>query len=161
MIALPVEREQDMQVRWIAVVVALLAFAAGTPAHAGEKVSQQSRMDAEVNALLGEMRASGCRFNRNGSWYGSTEASEHLNKKYDYLRSRLASTEQFIEKGGSTSSMSGKAYLVQCGDAKAVTSGAWLTAKLGELRKSGKLEQERREAEEEHEREKREAREKR
>lgn len=150
-----------MNTRLLGILVALLAFAAAAPAHAGGKVSQQSQMDAEVNALLGEMRASGCRFNRNGTWYPASEASEHLNKKYDYLRSRLASTEQFIEKGGSTSSMSGKAYQVQCGDAEAVTSGEWLTGRLTELRNSGKLEKARREAEEEHEREEAEEREKR
>ncbi len=148
-----------MNTRSLGILVALLAFAAAAPAHAGDMVSKQSQMDAEVNALLVEMRASGCRFNRNGSWYDAADASEHLNKKYDYLRSRLSSTEQFIEKGGSTSSMSGKAYQVQCGDAKAVTSGEWLTTRLGELRKSGRLENERREAEEEHEKEEREEKE--
>lgn len=150
-----------MNTRSLGILVALLAFAAAAPAHAGDMVSKQSQMDAEVNALLVEMRASGCRFNRNGSWYEAADASEHLNKKYDYLRSRLSSTEQFIEKGGSTSSMSGKAYQVQCGAAKAVTSGEWLTGKLVELRASGRLERKRREAEEERDREREEEREKR
>ena len=67
--------------------------------------------------------------------------------------------DQFIEKGGSTSSMSGKPYLVQCGDAKAVTSGAWLTVELQALRKSGRLEAEQKALEEEHEREEKEERE--
>ena len=118
-------------------------------------------MDREVNALLAELRASACRFNRNGTWYGGADASQHLAKKYDYLRSRLASTEQFIEKGASTSSMSGKAYLVQCGDAKALTSREWLTAELKVLRASGVIEEQEREAREEREREEREEREKR
>ena len=64
-----------MNTRSLGILVALLAFAAAAPAHAGDMVSKQSQMDAEVNALLGEMRASGCRFNRNGSWYDAADAS--------------------------------------------------------------------------------------
>ncbi|HET7843855.1 MAG TPA: DUF5329 domain-containing protein [Xanthomonadales bacterium] len=139
-------------------LVALLSLACARPAGAAQ---EKTLMDREVNALLGELRASACRFNRNGTWYGGADASQHLAKKYDYLRSRLASTEQFIEKGASTSSMSGKHYLVQCGDAKAVTSREWLTAELEALRASGVIEEQEREAREEREREEREEREKR
>lgn len=92
-------------------------------------------MDREVGALMDALRTSSCQFNRNGAWYEGAEAASHLKRKYDYLRSKLETTEQFIEKGASTSSMSGKAYLVRCGDAKEVTSGEWLTTKLAELRK--------------------------
>ena len=146
---------------WLAGFIALLALATAAPAVSESRPSKKSLMDLEVVALLGELRTSSCRFNRNGSWYDGAEASQHLNKKYDYLRSKLSSTEQFIETGGSTSSMSGKPSLVKCGDAKAVTSGQWLSTKLKALRKSGRIEKELREAEEEHEREEREEREKR
>jgi hypothetical protein len=140
----------------------VLAVAAGlaTQARAAEAAAERrSRMDREVQALLGELRASQCRFNRNGTWYDGADAAQHLAKKYDYLRARLEKTEQFIAKGGSSSSMSGKAYLVQCGGAKAVTSASWLTAELRELRGSRRLEKEQaafekeREEEEERERE--------
>jgi hypothetical protein len=99
----------------------VLAVAAGlaTQARAAEAAAERrSRMDREVQALLGELRASQCRFNRNGTWYDGADAAQHLAKKYDYLRARLEKTEQFIAKGGSSSSMSGKAYLVQCGSAR-------------------------------------------
>jgi hypothetical protein len=140
-------------------MLALAAFAVATPLQAKDELDARSRMDREVNLLLGELRASQCRFNRNGTWYDGADAAQHLAKKYDYLRSKIASTEQFIAKGGSSSSMSGKAYLVQCGDAKAVASGAWLSGHLKALRKSKRLEKEQaafekeREEEEERERE--------
>lgn len=145
----------------MAKLVATIAFAllSVASAQAATDAQRRTHMDREVNALLGELRASSCRFNRNGTWYGGADAAQHLAKKYDYLRSRLASTEQFIAKGASTSSMSGKAYLVQCGDAKAVTSGGWLTSALKALRRSGVIEKQEREAREEREREEREERE--
>lgn len=134
-------------------MLALAVFAVAMPLHAKEKLDARPRMDREVNALLGKLRASQCRFNRNGTWYDGADAAQHLAKKYDYLRSKIASTEQFIEKGGSSSSMSGKAYLVRCGDAKAVASGAWLSGQLKALRKSKRLEKEEAAFEEKRERE--------
>ena len=44
---------------------------------------------AEIDHLLDYLAKSGCEFNRNGSWYGSKEARDHLNDKYQYLLKRL------------------------------------------------------------------------
>ena len=65
---------------------------------------------AEVNGLLDHLQSSGCEFNRNGSWYAAGEARAHLQSKLEYLEGKdtIHSTEQFIELGASTSSMSGK-----------------------------------------------------
>ncbi|MDR5753038.1 MULTISPECIES: DUF5329 family protein [unclassified Caballeronia] len=57
-------------------------------------------------------------FNRNGTWYSGMEAKAHLLAKLHYLENRttLTSTEQFIELAARKSSVSGKPYLVQCGE---------------------------------------------
>jgi hypothetical protein len=91
---------------------------------------------AEVNALLNRLQASGCDFNRNGSWYSGAEAKAHLLKKLDYLdgKSAVQTTEQFIELGASSSSASGKAYQVRCAGAAAVDAGPWLKGELKALR---------------------------
>lgn len=93
---------------------------------------------AEVLALLGRLEASGCQFNRNGSWYSGAEAKGHLARKLDYLEGKglVQSTEQFIELGASTSSSSGKAYQVKCGTAEPQPSAAWLGGQLQLLRKA-------------------------
>ena len=68
---------------------------------------------AEAEALLLRMQASGCEFQRNGSWYSGAEARAHLLKKLDYLDSRalITTTEQFIAQGASASNaMSGQPY---------------------------------------------------
>ncbi|WP_332855217.1 DUF5329 domain-containing protein [Duganella sp. S19_KUP01_CR8] len=91
---------------------------------------------AEIDALLNRLGSSGCQFNRNGSWYSSTEAKAHLASKLDYLidKKKVAGTEQFIALAASTSSMSGKDYLVKCGTAQAVPSSAWLKGELQTIR---------------------------
>lgn len=89
----------------------------------------------EVDALLSRLQASGCQFNRNGSWHAGAEARGHLQKKLDYLvgKGLVQTAEQFIERGAS-SSMSGKPYLVRCGSQAPVESAQWLKAELQQLR---------------------------
>lgn len=91
---------------------------------------------AEVDALLSRLVQSECRFQRNGEWYGSQKAREHLERKLAYLERRgtLESAEQFIEKVASGSSTSGEPYFVQCGKAPAVPSAEWLKGRLEALR---------------------------
>lgn len=91
---------------------------------------------AEIDALLVLLEASACEFNRNGSWHSAREAKAHLLRKLEYLEKRtaIAQTEQFIELGASTSSFSGKPYLVKCANADPVASREWLSAQLKTIR---------------------------
>ncbi|WP_343624738.1 DUF5329 domain-containing protein [Roseateles puraquae] len=91
---------------------------------------------ADVDALLTRLQTSGCEFNRNGSWYTGAEAKAHLLKKLDYLEGKdmVSTAEQFIERGASASSMSGKPYLVRCAGKAPVESAVWLKAELQQVR---------------------------
>ena len=93
---------------------------------------------AEIDALLSRLQASGCQFNRNGTWYSAPEAKGHLLRKLEYIEGRgtITSTEQFIELAASRSSSSGKAYQVRCGGESPVQSKQWLTDQLKVLRSS-------------------------
>ncbi|MFL6657152.1 MAG: DUF5329 domain-containing protein [Massilia sp.] len=93
---------------------------------------------SEVAQLMTAVEKSGCKFNRNGSWYSAEEARAHLQKKFDYMDKKdlVTSTEVFIEKGASTSSMSGKPYEMQCAGAKTTTSAAWLNEELKRVREA-------------------------
>jgi hypothetical protein len=95
---------------------------------------------AESEALLARLQSNGCSFNRNGSWHGSTEAREHLARKLELLdkNERLQSTEQFIERAASRSSVSGNAYQVKCAGEPPVDSRSWLLRQLAILRSTGK-----------------------
>ena len=92
----------------------------------------------EVEHLIGHLEQSGCRFNRNGTWYSARDAKQHLNKKYAYLirKDMLTTTESFIELAASQSSVSGKPYLVQCGERVPQASGDWFREELQRIRGS-------------------------
>jgi hypothetical protein len=104
------------------------------PGQAAEPRSVQ----AEVDALLAGIEASGCSFYRNGTWHDAKAAVAHLRDKYDYLMARdlIATTEDFIERAATKSSLSGEPYEVKCGGGTAVTSSRWLYARLAHLRSS-------------------------
>ena len=93
---------------------------------------------AEIGALLTSLERSGCEFNRNGSWHSGSEAKTHLLRKLQYLEDKdaVSTTEQFIERGASTSSSTGKPYLVRCPGAAPIESKQWLMARLATVRAS-------------------------
>ncbi|MBU8974809.1 DUF5329 domain-containing protein [Lysobacter sp. MMG2] len=90
----------------------------------------------EIGQLIDSLGRSGCEFQRNGTWYPAGEARAHLQRKYDYLRKRdmVATAEQFIERAGTQSSMSGRAYAVRCPGQGTVPSAQWLGARLSAIR---------------------------
>jgi hypothetical protein len=91
----------------------------------------------EVQSLLDFVGNSHCQFIRSGSTYSSAQAQAHLQTKLDYLvrKDRVNSAEQFIERAGSRSSMTGTPYKVHC-DGKEQLSSVWLTDELQRLRKA-------------------------
>lgn len=118
-----------------AVLAAALAVAALAPAGSAQ-APPSAQAEREIEQLIQALGHSGCRFERNGSWYDAARAQEHLRKKLAYLRKRgLADTaELFIERAASQSSFSGKPYHVRCGQDAETTSAAWLRNRLVQLR---------------------------
>jgi len=90
----------------------------------------------EVDGLMNRLEASGCEFQRNGSWHTAAEARSHLLRKLKYLEDMGAvkSAEQFIELAASTSSLSGEPYRVRCANSAPVASRTWMLWQLQALR---------------------------
>ena len=90
----------------------------------------------EVNYLLALIAGSDCDFYRNGSWYDAKRAEAHLRFKYDYLvaKDQITTTEDFIEKGATRSSWSGRDYEIRCHGHEAVPSSQWLLDQLARYR---------------------------
>ena len=84
----------------------------------------------EVEHLLSYVAQSGCVMVRNGSEHEGPKAREHIQKKYDYFRDEISSTEQFIEYSATKSTMSGKFYQVQCAGRENERSQDWLLREL-------------------------------
>lgn len=114
------------------VFVGVLLALAGVAAQAGPPASAQR----EITQLIDALGQSGCEFQRNGKWYPAGEAQAHLRRKYEWLlkRDMVASAEQFIERAGTESSVSGKPYAVRCRGQGAVPSAKWLGARLSTIR---------------------------
>jgi hypothetical protein len=98
--------------------------------------AQAQDAGTEISQLLDVLGTSQCEFYRNGTWYSGADAEAHLQKKYAYLhRKGLAETpEEFIDNGGTKSSVSGEAYQVKCDDAAPEPSAQWLREQLHLMR---------------------------
>ena len=92
----------------------------------------------EIEYLIGHLKASGCEFQRNGSWHDGPKAAEHLRGKYDYLLRKGwgATAEDFITRAATESSMSHKPYQVRCAGKATEPSAIWLTTELQRYRSS-------------------------
>lgn len=84
----------------------------------------------EVAHLLSFVRYADCRMFRNGIAHDSRDGYRHVLEKYDYFRSRIQNTEDFIELAAARSLLSGEEYLVQCGDQRPEASAEWLRREL-------------------------------
>jgi Family of unknown function (DUF5329) len=95
-----------------------------------------TKVQIEVNFLLGFVERSGCDFYRNGTWHDSKAAQAHLRDKYKYLvaRNLINTTEEFIERAATESSLSGQAYEIRCNGGATLTSSQWLRDELARVR---------------------------
>jgi Family of unknown function (DUF5329) len=93
----------------------------------------------EINYLLGSIETSGCEYYRNGTWYDSKKAQAHLRYKYEMLaaRGQINTTEDFIEKAATKSSLSGQPYEIRCSGGEAVRTNQWLHEVLARYRAHG------------------------
>lgn len=89
----------------------------------------------EINHLLEFIKDSECVFTRNGKSYPSSEAYEHINRKYQYVLDKglIKTTEDFIKYSATKSSMSGKRYSVSCSGNQALSED-WLKEELTRFR---------------------------
>ena len=115
---------------------ATVAFALFLMSVAGLAAPTAAPVRAEIDALLARLETSGCRFGRNDAWYAGADAKAHLLRKLEYIEKygTITTAQQFIDVAATKSSVSGAPYAVQCANAAAVPSGAWLTAQLQALR---------------------------
>ena len=116
--------------RFIYLLITILLF---STSYAADK---NDTMEKEIQHLFDHLKNSDCEFNRNGKWYNAEEAVEHINNKYQYLikKGLINSTEQFIDRAASESSMSGKPYGVKCGQSEPIESSVWFKRELTNFR---------------------------
>lgn len=115
----------------------LLVLSLWLPASAGA-AAVDTATRTEIAGLMQALEQSGCRFQRNGTWYAAAQARSHLQRKYDYLLKRdlVTSPERFIALAASRSSMTGRPYKVACDGHAEQDAASWFTAQLQQLRRA-------------------------
>jgi len=98
-------------------VLAIGVLFSGDNSHAAD--------NEEINYLLTYLANSDCTFIRNGDEHEAEKSSDHLEMKYNHVKRRIKTAEDFINKIASKSSLSRKPYEVQCGDVR-IPSKQWL-----------------------------------
>lgn len=121
-----------MKIRWMLLPGIVLALSNASLAFAAPFGAAR----IEISYLLNFVEISGCEFYRNGSWYDSVRAREHLHDKYEYLSAQncIETAEDFIELAASKSSLSGRSYEVRCRVCTTTTTSDWLKAVLARYR---------------------------
>lgn len=92
---------------------------------------------AEIAFLKTQITDSTCVFTRNGVNYKGSEAITHINRKQDYFKEKIASTEDFVRLAATKSETSGLNYTVMC-EQQIENLGDWLLKKLAIYRKQAK-----------------------
>jgi hypothetical protein len=92
----------------------------------------------EVEHLLEFVRQSDCIMIRNGTEHSGDYAVSHIQKKYDYFKDDITSTEAFIEYSATKSTMSGKYYTIRCSGQEEMRTQDWLLEELRVFRGKNK-----------------------
>ncbi len=95
--------------------------------------SALDRQNAEIQHLLEFIGGTDCTFIRNGKEYDGLQARDHISGKYDHVKRWIKTTEDFIFKIASRSSLSGKHYLIRC-QGKKQDCERWLLDELENYR---------------------------
>jgi len=110
-------------VMWLIFLVALIP-----------SIVRADQTETEVDYLLTTIGSSECVFVRNGKEYNAEKAEAHLRMKFERGKQYAPTTEQFIQRLASKSSMSRKSYFIECDGEARVPSGQWLTHLLNDYR---------------------------
>jgi len=115
--------------------IALAPFAASAASPQSPTTASARTPAAEIDALIDRVaHAKGVVFIRNGTEHTAAEAAQHLARKRRAAGDRITTPEQFIDKLGARSSMTGKPYRVRLPDGREMDSATWLTGLLQEVR---------------------------
>lgn len=94
------------------------------------KPTEAQKIEAIIHILENLKDA---QFIRNGTSYNAIEAGNHLRMKWKYARRAVKTAPDFIRICGSTSSMSGKPYLIRYKDGHEVKASDFLWTELKKL----------------------------
>jgi hypothetical protein len=115
-------------------VLGLFPVLAIFPAQAQQNPATEKQ---KIEALITHVeQLKDAKFVRNDTEYDAKTAARFLRGKWEANAAGIKTAKDFIEKAASTSSTTGKPYLIRFKDGKEVKSGDYLLAELKKLEKS-------------------------
>ncbi len=99
-------------------------------------INAQVNSQKEIKHLLNYVASTQCKYQRNGTLHTGKEAVKHINKKYDYFKDDIKTTEDFIKYSATKSKMSGNFYYIVCPKKKPIKSQLWLQQELEHYRQA-------------------------
>lgn len=114
------------------ILCAVIALFLALPAAAKLNAWQEARINAMLDALAQQKELT---FVRNGDAHTCEEAVSHLRLKLGNTRNRINTAEQFIDKVASSSSITGKPYIVKIPEKNDENAKPYLHALLAETDK--------------------------
>jgi len=88
----------------------------------------------EIEHLLNYVKTTKCTYIRNGEPYQGPKAVSHIQRKYNYFKDDIHSTEDFIRLSATKSTMSGRKYQIKCPGQPEMESKKWLLEELSRYR---------------------------
>ncbi len=99
--------------------------------------SETMSEEEKIQTLLNRIEESKYIFIRNDKEYSAQKAREHLEMKYNRMKKRIKTANDFIDRLATKSSLSGKPYLMKNpANGKKTLLRVWLKAQLRNMEKS-------------------------
>jgi hypothetical protein len=118
------------------VVVLILLLSALVTRHGAAATGGPSVLteDDKIKALIDAIeRLPGARFVRNDKEYDGPAAARHLRSKWDWQRSSIKTARDFIRLAATSSSQTGRPYLIRFADGRVMKSAEFLGNELDRL----------------------------
>lgn len=117
-----------LKVGLITLLTALVVALIGS-ARAGA-LTEDDKIEALITAIE---RLPGARFVRNDKEYDGPTAAKHLRSKWSWQRSSIKTARDFIRLAGTSSSQTGRPYLIRFADGRVMKSADFLGDELDRL----------------------------
>lgn len=100
-------------------------------------INAKTSAKKDINQLIDTIKNSGYIFIRNGTEYSSSQAAAHIRKKYEYYEKEIKTVQDFIDKCASSSSITGRPYIVKKPDGTTENVREWLMRIFKQKKLSG------------------------
>lgn len=114
--------------------MALIFISVSTYASTETKAISEAKTKVEIQHLLDYVANTSCQYERNGDFHSGSEAKKHIIKKYNYFKSDIDSTEDFIKFSATQSTITKKKYRMHCANSPIKYSSDWLLEELHRYR---------------------------